>query len=137
MTLVVDHDVVRRHMMLDALTADEIRLLDGEIIPNAQASLGAFLRRDLEPAQHDETFPAEWGVTMLRLPVTPVATVEEVSVAGNVIDALSYRITPSRNAIEFYGIAPILGLIPPYEIPIIPTLWSRTHGWLAIVSTTS
>ena len=28
-------------------------------------------------------------------------------------------------------------LIAPYEMPIIPTLWSRTHGWLAIVSMTS
>ena len=28
-------------------------------------------------------------------------------------------------------------LIAPYEMPIIPTLWSSTHGWWAIVSMTS
>src|SRR3954469_3202756 len=28
-------------------------------------------------------------------------------------------------------------LIPPYEMPIIPTLWCRTHGWRATVSITS
>ena len=28
-------------------------------------------------------------------------------------------------------------LIPPYEMPIIPTLWFFTHGWRAIVSITS
>ena len=28
-------------------------------------------------------------------------------------------------------------LMPPYEMPIIPTLWFLTHGCRAIVSTTS
>ncbi len=28
-------------------------------------------------------------------------------------------------------------LMPPYEMPIMPTLWPLTHGWAATASTMS